>query len=124
MRRALAFLVLLAAAAACAPLQSQAPGTPSIVAVSPAACDGRVDASRPQYIVGYGSLMQDESRSRTSPRAGPAHPIELAGYPRGWFARGSSVHLVTLSNRQTIYYRHERLLLRPVPRQGAWSFFL
>lgn len=95
MRRALAFLVLLAAAAACAPLQSQAPGTPSIVAVSPAACDGPVDASRPQYIVGYGSLMQDESRSRTSPRAGPAHPIELAGYRRGWFARGSSVGFST-----------------------------
>jgi len=46
---------------------------------------------RAQYIVGYGSLMQDESRRRTSPRAGPAHPVEVRGYRRGWFARGESV---------------------------------
>jgi hypothetical protein len=49
------------------------------------------DAHRAQYIVGYGSLMQDDSRSRSSPQAGPAHPVEIRGYRRGWFARGRSV---------------------------------
>jgi hypothetical protein len=44
-------------------------------------------ADRPQYIIGYGSLMQDESRKRTSPQAGPAHPVQVKGYQRGWFAR-------------------------------------
>lgn len=48
-----------------------------------------------QYIVGYGSLMQDESRRRTSPRAGPAHPVEIRGYRRGWFARPETVGLGT-----------------------------
>jgi hypothetical protein len=53
-----------------------------------AECRPAPDAAREQYIVGYGSLMQDESRKRTSPNAGPARPVEVKGYRRGWFARG------------------------------------
>jgi len=53
-------------------------------------CGEPVDTERPQYIIGYGSLMQDESRLRTSPKAGPAHPVELEGYRRGWFSRAAS----------------------------------
>ena len=52
-------------------------------------CGEPVDTERPQYIIGYGSLMQDDSRLRTSPKAGPAHPVEVEGYRRGWFARAS-----------------------------------
>jgi hypothetical protein len=54
-------------------------------------CNASPDPNRPQYIIGYGSLMQDESRGRTSPKAGPAHPIEIEGYRRGWFARPETV---------------------------------
>lgn len=54
-------------------------------------CYPAADASRSQYIVGYGSLMQDESRKRTSPQAGPAHPVQVEGYRRGWFARPQAV---------------------------------
>lgn len=54
-------------------------------------CNAPPDSSRPQYIVGYGSLMQDESRKRTSPQAGPARPVEIRGYRRGWFARSQAV---------------------------------
>jgi hypothetical protein len=50
-------------------------------------CGEPLDTQRPQYIIGYGSLMQDDSRLRTSPKAGPAHPVELEGYRRGWFSR-------------------------------------
>ena len=32
--------------------------------------------------------MQDESRRRTSPKAGPAHPVKVSGFQRGWFAKG------------------------------------
>ncbi len=39
--------------------------------------------------------MQDESRKRTSPQAGPAHPIEVRGYRRGWFEKGSPVGFST-----------------------------
>src|SRR5215813_165061 len=53
-------------------------------------CGEPVDTERPQYIIGYGSLMQDESRARTSPAAGPAHPVEVEGYRRGWFTRGKT----------------------------------
>src|SRR5215831_12671897 len=53
-------------------------------------CGEAVDAQRPQYIVGYGSLMQEDSRMRTSPKAGPAHPVEVEGYRRGWFTRGTA----------------------------------
>ena len=52
-------------------------------------CGEPVDTERPQYIIGYGSLMQDASRLRTSPKAGPAHPVEIEGYRRGWFSRAA-----------------------------------
>ena len=54
-------------------------------------CNASPDSYRTQYIIGYGSLMQDESRKRTSPQAGPAYPVDIKGYRRGWFARGAAV---------------------------------
>ncbi|MGH7125309.1 MAG: gamma-glutamylcyclotransferase family protein, partial [Stellaceae bacterium] len=58
-------------------------------------CNVPPDPNRAQYIVGYGSLMQDESRNRTSPQAGPAHPVEVRGYRRGWFSRPEAVGFST-----------------------------
>jgi hypothetical protein len=58
-------------------------------------CNAQPDAARPQYIVGYGSLMQDDSRRRTAPQAGPAQPVEVKGYRRGWFARSQAPGLGT-----------------------------
>ena len=45
--------------------------------------------------MGYGSLMEDRSRARTSPRAGAAHPVEVEGYERGWFEHGSPIGFST-----------------------------
>jgi hypothetical protein len=73
-------------------------GATRAAAVQPAAaadCHPVPDPGQPQYIIGYGSLMQDESRKRTSPQAGPARPIEVSGYRRGWFARGDPVGFST-----------------------------
>ena len=56
-----------------------------------AECNPRPESDRSQYIIGYGSLMQDESRKRSSPQAGPARPVEVSGYRRGWFAKGGPV---------------------------------
>lgn len=56
-----------------------------------AECHPAADPAVAQYIVGYGSLMQDESRARTSPRAGPAHPVEVNGFVRRWIARAETV---------------------------------
>ena len=58
-------------------------------------CGPAPGPGRAHYIVGYGSLMQDESRERTSPHAGAAHPVEIAGFKRGWFAHGASVGFST-----------------------------
>jgi hypothetical protein len=72
------------------------PATDAPHAVAPAVeCHPVPDAGRPQVIVGYGSLMEDASRQRTSPRAGTAHPVGVAGFRRGWFARGSPVGFST-----------------------------
>jgi hypothetical protein len=91
--RLLPILLALAswlAACAAPPVPEGAP-----MAEVPRECHAAPDSSRPQVIVGYGSLMEDGSRLRTSPRAGPAHPVEVAGFRRGWFARGSSIGFST-----------------------------
>lgn len=58
-------------------------------------CNVPPDSRQSQYLIGYGSLMEDDSRQRTSPQAGPAYPIEVQGYRRGWFARGEAVGFST-----------------------------
>jgi hypothetical protein len=41
------------------------------------ACNLAPDPDRSQFIVDYVSLMQDASRNRTSPQAGPVYPVEV-----------------------------------------------
>lgn len=54
-------------------------------------CNAKFDPAQTQYIVGYGSLMQDESRKRTAPNAGTAYPVAVKGFRRGWFAKGGTL---------------------------------
>jgi hypothetical protein len=63
---------------------------PALDAAAGIDCGVAPEPSRSQYIVGYGSLMEDESRKRTSPQAGSPHPVEIRGYRRGWFARSEA----------------------------------
>jgi hypothetical protein len=62
---------------------------------TPADCHPAPSAAAAQYVIGYGSLMQDESRKRTAPNAGPAHPVEVSGFRRGWFAQGAATGFST-----------------------------
>ena len=39
------------------------------------------------YIFGYGSLIEKESRRRTTPNAEIAFPVRIFGVMRGWFGR-------------------------------------
>jgi gamma-glutamylcyclotransferase (GGCT)/AIG2-like uncharacterized protein YtfP len=95
-KRALRYVAIVSIAAALGACASALPQAPPLQPEpTEADCHPAPDQARPQYIVGYGSLMQDESRKRTSPQAGPAHPIEVAGFRRGWFARGESVGFST-----------------------------
>lgn len=54
-------------------------------------CRPGIDLAQKQYIIGYGSLMQDESRQRTTPNADSAYPIEISGYRRGWYISGPPI---------------------------------
>jgi hypothetical protein len=75
-----AVVLLLGTLAACG-------GTnPSVVRPDDVAmeCGVAADPGRTQFIIGYGSLMQDDSRKRTAPQAGPAHPVEVHGFRRAW----------------------------------------
>jgi hypothetical protein len=47
------------------------------------------------YIFGYGSLIEDESRGRTTPSARDAWPCVVRGILRGWWARGAASGLTT-----------------------------
>ena len=47
------------------------------------------------FIFGYGSLIEDESRQRTTPSARDAWPAKVRGIRRGWWARGAASGLTT-----------------------------
>jgi hypothetical protein len=47
------------------------------------------------YLFGYGSLIEDESRERTTPTARYAWPVEVKGIKRGWWARGAASGMTT-----------------------------
>lgn len=47
------------------------------------------------YILGYGSLIEEESRLRTTPKSKVAFPVKVKGFKRGWFARTGTHGLST-----------------------------
>ena len=51
-------------------------------------CHPALDPSKPQYIVGYGSLMQSSSKRMTEPNAGINLPILVTGFQRAWNTHG------------------------------------
>ena len=52
-------------------------------------CHPSVDESIPQYIIGYGSLIDEASKNKTDPTAERNYPIKIKGYERGWAIRGT-----------------------------------
>ena len=59
------------------------------------ACHPDVDMSRPQYGIGYGSLMEDASRTRTAPNTGEALPALVEGFERSFISKGNPVGFST-----------------------------
>ena len=45
-------------------------------------CHPEVDPSKPQYVVGYGSLMETASKRMTEPDAGTNLPVSVTGFQR------------------------------------------
>ena len=52
-------------------------------------CHPELDPSKPQYIVGYGSLMNASSKRITEPNAGINLPALVRGFERSWNTHGS-----------------------------------
>lgn len=55
-----------------------------------APCHPVLDVAQAQFIVGYGSLMQEASKRQTTPGAGHNQPIRVSGFERGWILNGPS----------------------------------
>lgn len=51
-------------------------------------CHPRINSYQPQHIVGYGSLLLEESKARTLHHFEKNTPVVVKGYERGWFMRG------------------------------------
>jgi len=51
-------------------------------------CHPPIDPSKPQDIVGYGSLMQTGSKRGTEPDAGKNLPVRVVGFQRAWNTHG------------------------------------
>ena len=58
-------------------------------------CYPKIETEKPQFIVGYGSLMETASKLRSSPTAGLSHPVRVKGYQRAWNARGNLIGFST-----------------------------
>jgi hypothetical protein len=51
-------------------------------------CHPPIDPTKPQYIVGYGSLMESSSKRSTEPDAGENLPVVVSGFQRAWNTHG------------------------------------
>jgi len=67
----------------------------SLPASTSTQCHPSPNANSAQYIVGYGSLMQTASKSRTYPNTGESVPVTINGFSRRWNAQGESIGFST-----------------------------
>lgn len=58
-------------------------------------CRPPANTQLPQFIVGYGSLMQEESKRTDSKEVGVNVPVELKGFERGWIEHSEDKHFGT-----------------------------
>lgn len=49
------------------------------------ACNPTIDSTRHQYIIGYGSLMNEASKEKTVKDKVHNHPVIVKGFRRGWY---------------------------------------
>ena len=54
-----------------------------------AVCHPKIDLTLPQYIIGYGSLIDEQSKRRTDPTAQESFPALIKGYKRSWSVHGN-----------------------------------
>ncbi|KTC95239.1 hypothetical protein [Legionella feeleii] len=49
----------------------------------------------PQFVIGYGSLMQEDSKREDAAGVGKNYPVYISGFERGWIEQGSKVGFST-----------------------------
>ena len=52
-------------------------------------CHPKINHQLPQYIIGYGSLIDEQSKKRTDPTAQESFPVVVKGYARSWSVYGT-----------------------------------
>jgi cation transport regulator ChaC len=52
-------------------------------------CHPKIRTQLPQYILGYGSLIDEQSKQKTNPTAEESFPVFIKGYQRHWGAHGN-----------------------------------
>ncbi len=62
---------------------------PQIKAGSNNTCHPQINPKLPQYIIGYGSLIDEQSKKSTDPTAYENIPVLIKGYTRSWCAHGN-----------------------------------
>ena len=50
-------------------------------------CHPAPDKFQKQFIIGYGSFMDEASKRRTAPNAGENIPVKVKGFERAWLMR-------------------------------------
>ena len=75
-------------------------------------CHPTIDGDKNNYIVGYGSLMNNKSRHKTTPAAKEIYPILVKNYERVWGKRSSvkkATYLVIVPKKDqkfnAVYYK-------------------
>lgn len=61
------------------------------IANDAAHCHPPIDRTKPQFVIGIGSLMEKSSKERTAPNTGANLPVMVHGFQRRWSARGSDI---------------------------------
>lgn len=54
------------------------------------ACFPAIDSKKPQYVIGYGSLLYDQSRKARQFQFDPEVPVWVSGFKRGWLTKTRS----------------------------------
>ncbi|CDZ78857.1 hypothetical protein BN59_03172 [Legionella massiliensis] len=58
-------------------------------------CRSSVNPQLPQFVIGYGSLMHEDSKREDSFESGDNYPIYLTGFQRGWIEPGTDIGFST-----------------------------
>jgi hypothetical protein len=63
-------------------------------------CHPHINLELPQYIIGYGSLINEVSKKETDPSAKENFPVIISGYERSWSVHGRSKTFLSITENK------------------------